>query len=250
MANKEIVGKIIESADLRPDDLVLEIGPGKGILTEELAKKAGMVIAVEIDKVLSNMLRNKFSHKKNIEIIEGDILKIDINKIFSSHKLKTAGYKLIANIPYYITAPIIRLFLESEKHPHEIILMIQKEVAERICTNTGKMSILAVSVQYYAEPEILFTVPRENFDPAPEVDSAVIRISNIKSQDAELRKNFFRIVRAGFSAKRKTLANNLSNSFHLEKKTVEENLKAAGITPSARAQELSIKDWEELARRL
>lgn len=266
--NKAIVAKIIQSADLQPDDLVLEIGPGKGILTEELAKKAGKVVATEIDRSLVEILQKKFADNKKVEIVEGDILEIlnskfeilneiKINKLKNLElnenlklKIENCNYKVVANIPYYITAPIIRRFLESDCPPTELILMVQKEVAKRICSGVGKMSILAVAVQYYAEPEILFNVHRGNFDPAPEVDSAVIRIApstKHRTPTIEETKHFFRVVRAGFSAKRKILVNNLANSFHLDKKKVEEKIISAGLKPNMRAQELSVEDWKKLA---
>jgi 16S rRNA (adenine1518-N6/adenine1519-N6)-dimethyltransferase len=277
LVNKDIVNKIIASADLTPEDLVLEIGPGKGILTEELAKHAGKVVAVEIDESLVNLLRNKLRNKEKVEIVEGDILKIfnfqfsifnqfPISK-FSNDKevipkvANTKSYKIIANLPYYITSPIIRKFLEAEAPPSEMILMVQKEVAQRITAGPGKMSILSISVQYYAKAEILFYVEKGNFEPVPEVDSAVIRITRDKRQETRLPeprsggqardknfdKKFFRVVRAGFCAKRKTIVNNLANSFHLEKKTVEEKIKKVGLAPNIRAQELGVDDWKKLA---
>lgn len=275
LTNKEIVKKIIESANLSAEDIVLEVGPGKGILTEELAEVCGRVIAVEIDRSLVDMLRKKFLGNEKVEIINEDILKINIKDIISkfphpaseaestlSRKERGFGgegklkYKLIANLPYYITSPIIRMFLESDFPPEEMILMAQKEVAERIAETPGKMSVLAVSVQYYAKPELLFYVNKSNFEPMPEVDSAVIRISHIAyrvASDAkhiaqEESKIFFRVVRAGFCAKRKTLVNNLSNSFHLDKKEVEEKMKKVNLGANVRAQELSIEEWEKLSR--
>lgn len=254
--NKAVIDKIIQAADLTCDDFVLEIGPGKGILTGELAKAAGKVVAVEIDGNLVELLRNKFSNSKNVEIISGDILKIDISELLRhrmSKSKKTSdvlpAYKIIANLPYYITSPIIRLFLESEIPPSEMILMVQKEVAERIVAKPGQMSILAVSVQYYADAEILFEVGKENFDPIPEVDSTVIRITRNPqpdTQNEEFNKNFFRIVKAGFSAKRKTLENNLTNSLHIPKTEAEEKLKTVPLSGTARAQELSVEDWKKL----
>jgi 16S rRNA (adenine1518-N6/adenine1519-N6)-dimethyltransferase len=245
--NKIIVEKIVKSADLTENDLVLEIGPGRGILTEELEKKCKKVIAVEIDKNLVEHLKSKFKNSKNIEIVEGDILEINLESQIPN--LKSLKYKIIANLPYYITSPIIRMFLESSNPPQEMILMVQKEVAERIVEKPGKMSILAVSVRYYSKPEILFEVNRKYFNPVPEVDSAVIRISSISNRESqEKRKNFFKVVRAGFCAKRKTLANNLANSFHWEKKTVEEELKKVGISPTTRAQELTIEEWKKISR--
>ncbi|PIR73269.1 MAG: ribosomal RNA small subunit methyltransferase A [Candidatus Moranbacteria bacterium CG10_big_fil_rev_8_21_14_0_10_35_21] len=262
LKTNSIVKRIIESANLSADDFVIEVGPGEGVLTEELAKKAGKVLAIEIDHTLIKPLQKKFENKKNVEIINADILKINLPELLGHEMSK---YKVIANLPYYITSPIIRLFLETETPPQEMILMVQKEVAERIVASPseipaesrsakrisrgkpGQMSILAVSVQYYAKPEILFEVGKENFDPIPEVDSAVIKITNSECgiPNAETKK-FFRVVKAGFSAKRKTLINNLSSSLHLEKKAVEEKIKAVGLKPTARAQELSVDDWEKI----
>lgn len=265
--DSQIVKKIVEAADLKLSDMVLEVGPGKGILTEELAKKAGKVVAVEIDKNLANILKNKFKNCKNIEIVNEDVLNLQIqisnfkfpiksktqnpNNIHNTlYVIPNTGYKVVANLPYYITSPIIRMFLESENPPSEMILMVQKEVAERIVAEKGKMSILAVSVQYYAKPELLFTVNKKSFYPVPEVDSAVIRIvtSNMGYVASDERKQFFRVVRAGFCAKRKTLANNLSNSFHLDKKEVEKKMEELGFASNVRAQELSVEDWKKLAK--
>lgn len=252
LKDEDIVKKIIASSNLTKDDFVIEIGPGKGVLTEELAKKAGKIVAIELDKNLFEKLGKKFEKQDNLVIINQDILKLNIPKLIQNSKLKVKNsYKVIANIPYYITSAIIRLFLETEIPPQEMILMIQKEVAERIVAKPGEMSILAVSVQYYAKAEILFHVPKEAFDPIPEVDSAIIKIithpDSLPERDGDFAKKFFRIVKAGFSAKRKTLLNNLSNSLHLPKPEAEEKLKAAGIFPTARAQELSIEDWKKLA---
>lgn len=258
LKNNEVVKKIVASANLKADDLVLEIGPGKGILTEELAKVTGKVMAVELDGELCKLLRNKLSNNKNVAIIHGDILKTNIQDLLGHQMSKLEkNYKVIANIPYYITSPIIRLFLESEtpclpagRRLSEMILMVQKEVAERIVALPGQMSILAVSVQYYADAEILFEVGKENFDPVPEVDSCVIKITKHKLQNTNKiqRTDFFKIVRAGFSAKRKTLINNLANSLHLDKNVVEKEIKKVGLSPTVRAQELSMEDWKKLTK--
>lgn len=250
--NLEIVNRIIKYANLTEDDLVLEIGPGEGILTETLAKKAKKVISIEIDDTLVPALKEKFKNNKNVEIIQGDILSINLPSLLKANEAK--NYKLIANIPYYITSKIIRLFLESEFPPQEIVLMVQEEVAERIVAVPGKMSKLSVSVQYYGSAEVLFAVGKENFNPSPEVESAVIRISQIAKRGAqsaeqkERERKFFQTVRAGFCARRKTLANNLSNSLHLDKRAVEEKLKKAGISPTARAQELSLEKWKLISK--
>lgn len=248
LKNKTIVNKILESADLTKDDIILEIGPGKGFLTEELVKKCKKVIAVEIDKNLVEYLKNKFKENEKIEVVEGDILKINIRDLFNN-SLVANHYRVVANIPYYITSPIIRYFLENEIFPQEMILMVQKEVAQRIVAGSGNHSVLSLSVQYYAKSELLFYVDKNNFDPVPEVDSAMIRISHIKNCESKKESdNFFRVVRAGFCAKRKTIVNNLANSFHLEKKEVEEELQYIGIKSNSRAQEISLEEWKRIAK--
>ncbi len=265
LRDNEVLEKIIASANLKSDDFVIEIGPGEGALTEKLIKNVGKVLAIEVDEILANKLNNQYRDSKKIDIINADILKInlpEILKVETQHCCVSTGdkisYKVVANIPYYITSPIIQLFLETQFPPTEMILMVQKEVAERICAPKGQMSILAVSVQYYAKPELLFYVDKKSFFPVPEVDSAVIKITPLPSPVAsarhplpkgeeENRKDFFRIVKAGFSAKRKTLVNNLSSSLKIDKKEVEEKLKKVGITPNQRAQELSVDDWKKLA---
>jgi 16S rRNA (adenine1518-N6/adenine1519-N6)-dimethyltransferase len=307
LRDKNILDKIIQAADLKADDFVIEVGPGEGILTEELVKKAGKVVAIEIDDNLASKLDSRLRGNDKVEIVNDDILKINLPEIietrFFCHSERsvaksmnllntttsnirkqiprlrddakgviaplgmTSAYKVIANIPYYITSPIIQLFLETKYPPTEMILMVQREVAERICASPGQMSILAVSVQYYAEPKLLFYVDKKSFYPVPEVDSAVIKITPyaqlkpspvsstrhplpITGEEDNETKNFFRIVKAGFSAKRKTLLNNLSNSLHLDRKIAEEAIGKAGLKPSQRAQELSVEDWKKLAKTL
>lgn len=244
LTDNGIVEKIIRSSKLKEGDFVLEIGPGKGILTEKILFTGAQLTAIELDKKLATDLKKKTGEKKNLKIIEGNVLDINISEIFPEKE----NYQVIANIPYYITSKIIRLFLENAHPPKEMILMIQKEVAERIMEKPGKMSLISLSVQYYAEPEILFTVPKEAFSPAPEVESAVIRIIPKKERPSqESAKKIFQIARAGFSSKRKTLLNNLSNSFHLEKDLVIEKLQMTNLSEKTRAQELSIPEWEKLA---
>lgn len=249
LRDKQILSRIIEVADLKADDFVFEIGPGEGILTEKLLETARKVIAIEIDQSLSKKLKKRFANKENLELISGDILKINLPRLIEEQKLETDGYKVVANIPYYITSPIIRIFLETKYPPKVMLLMVQKEVAERICAAPGQMSLLSVSVQYYAKPELLFYVDKKSFYPVPEVDSAVIKITHyLRPVTREESKKFFRILRAGFSAKRKTLSNNLSASLKIDKKVTEGILKEAGIAPNARAQELSVEDWRRLFR--
>jgi len=271
LRDKVVLDRIIQSANLSADDFVIEVGPGEGVLTKELARLAGKVIAVETDEELTKRtatnlkfeilnLKSSLNYKilnfKNkTTIVIADILEINLPELLEQNNF--TNYKVIANIPYYITSPIIRLFLEAKYPPTEMLLMVQREVAERICAKAGKLSILALSVQYYATPKLLFTVPKTAFDPIPEVDSAVIRITRHEkpayaeasageARNKEDVKRFFRIVKAGFSAKRKTLVNNLSTSLKLEKFLVEEKLKQISISPNQRAQELSLEDWKKL----
>jgi len=238
---------------------VLEIGPGHGALTEKLAAVCKQVIAIELDERLIELLHTKFVGNENVEIISGDILKINLpelvnEKIFNlkaNEASEAKSYKVVANLPYYITSPIIRLLLETKYPPTEMVVMVQKEVAERIVAKPGAMSILAVSVQYYAKAEFLFTVFKQSFEPMPKVDSAIIKMSVTSNQqlvtsDKEKTKKFFRIVKSGFSAKRKTLINNLSNGLQLEKKVVEEKLAQLGFSANTRAQELGVEDWRKL----
>lgn len=243
--NPNIVDKIIESSQIQSMDVVIEIGPGEGVLTEKICPRAKNVIAIELDSKLQDTLQNKFNNQKNLEIIFDDILKINLPQLLKDRDIK--NYKIIANIPYYITSKIIRLFLETTQQPNELILMIQKEVAQRIVAPVGKMSLLSTSVQYYAQAEILFDVTKDNFNPPPKVDSSVIKISQIKKNDPAKDKAFFRVVKAGFCARRKTLSNNLSNSFHLDKKEIEILMQKVELSSNIRAQELSIEDWQKLA---
>ncbi|OGI25086.1 MAG: ribosomal RNA small subunit methyltransferase A [Candidatus Moranbacteria bacterium RBG_13_45_13] len=261
LTDESIAKRIVNSANLSPSNNVLEIGPGKGILTKYLAKKAKKVLAVELDKALASTLwkrcvRGKYIHhddrshicyrgKENLlEVIEGDVLKINLPTLLDKKYFQ--NYKVVANLPYYITSKVIRLLLETKYPPSEMILMVQKEVGERICAPKGQGSLLSISVKFYAKPEILFYVSRENFEPVPEVDSMIIKIKRRKDIPDVDTKKFFSLIRAGFSAKRKMLTNNLSTSFHIPKDELSETIKKAGLEPTQRAQELSLEDWLSL----
>ena len=251
LTDQSIIDHIIESADLSHTDTVLEVGPGTGTLTERLVSSSGAVTAIEIDQNLCTLLSKKFTSCENFSLICKSILDVNIPALFSqnTHNTQDKTYKLIANLPYYITSKIIRFFLENPVPPTVMIIMVQQEVAERIIAPKGQMSVLAVSVQYYADAEILFPVPRTAFDPVPKVDSAVLKISpshHSVPKDPEQTKAFFRLVRAGFSSKRKTLLNNLASSFHLSKDTTTAKLLSLGFTVHTRAQELSVSDWKRL----
>jgi 16S rRNA (adenine1518-N6/adenine1519-N6)-dimethyltransferase len=267
LKDEAVLDHIVEAANLSKDDVVLEVGPGQGALTEKLAQVCGKVIAIEIDERLVELLHTKLVDNKNVEVVQGDILKINLPELIEEkfpslkanevYPVATAtgtseakSYKVVANLPYYITSPIIRLLLETKYPPTEMVVMVQKEVAERIVAKKGAMSILAVSVQYYAKAEFLFTVFKQSFEPMPKVDSAILKITRNKKQETnnkEETKKFFRIVKSGFSAKRKTLINNLSNGLQIEKKVVEEKLVSLGFSPNTRAQELGVEDWRKLA---
>lgn len=242
--NPEIIKKIVEEANLK-DFTVIEIGTGEGVLTEALSKKSKKVLSIELDDRLIPELKNKFTKFKNVEIIHANILKINILNFLNENNLYENKFKVVANIPYYITSPIVRLFLELPKQPTEMFLMVQKEVAERVVAKKGAMSILAVASQFYADVEYKFTVSKNNFTPIPKVDSAILKFTP-KKLKSDLDKNFFRVVKIGFSAKRKTLCNNLANGFHKNKKDVEVILAKLGFKDNIRAQELSINDWKKI----
>jgi len=243
LINKDILSEIINTADLTKNDIVLEIGPGLGILTKELAKKAKKVIAIEKDEKLVKILKKELAHFKNIKIIEGDILKLPV----TSYQLPVT-YKLVANLPYYITSPVIRKFLEEKKQPKLMVLMVQKEVAERICAKPPDMSLLSVAVQFYSQAKIVKIVKKESFWPSPKVDSAIIKLTtnNLPRWQAgrqltTINTNlFFKIVKAGFSQPRKQLKNNLKKIFG---KDTEKILKQSKIETTRRAETLSIDDW-------
>jgi len=244
LISRKVLRRIIQTAELSKKDAVLEIGPGFGILTQELAKKVKKVIAVEKDKKMVEILKKTLKDYKNVEIIHGDILKIQ------NSKFKIQNYKVIANIPYYLTSPLIRLFLEAENPPQEMVLLIQKEVAQRICSQPPKMSLLAVSVQFYSQPKIISYVSKKSFWPQPKVDSAIIRIGQIKKPKNINIKKFFQIVKAGFSSPRKQLANNLSQKLNIGREKIKKALTECGLDIKVRAQNLSVEDWIKLSSNL
>jgi 16S rRNA (adenine1518-N6/adenine1519-N6)-dimethyltransferase len=250
LVNEKVYEQIVAAANLTKDDVVLEIGPGLGILTAKLSEKAGKVIAVELDDKLAKYLQDglKNSEVKNIAVINENIL--DSNLKEEKFKDLFPKYKIVANLPYNITSVFIRRFLTAVHKPEEMILMLQKEVAERICAKPGDMSLLALSVQFFAEPEIIAKVPKEDFYPSPKVDSAVIKIK-VKSYKVESdneEKEFFRIAKFGFSAKRKMLKNNLAGGLHITPAEAEGILVKAGFNPKARAEDLSVVDWLKLSK--
>lgn len=237
LINPEIVKKIVSAGNVGKKDTVLEVGGGLGVLTEKLAEKAGQVIVVEKDPSLVKVLADIFKNKKNVKIIHQDALNFE---------MKQGAYKIVANLPYQISSNFIRRFLEHENKPQLMVLMLQKEVVERILAKPGQMNLLALSVQYFSEPKKVMSVSKNNFYPVPKVDSAVIKIDKIKNIES---RNLFKIAKAGFSQKRKQLKNNLKSIGITEKKTVLA-LKKINLNEKIRAQELSVEDWERLTLEL
>lgn len=241
--------KIVEASNLDEDDLVVEIGPGVGTLTNELALRAGQVMAVEMDEKLARLLALQFkindkNSEEKVRIINKDILKVNLEELIGAKP-----FKVVANIPYHITSKILELFLSRQNKPELIVLLVQKEVAERICAKPGQMSVLAISVQLYGKPEIVDVVSKESFFPSPKVDSAILKIvisSQLSAVSREQERAFFRLVHVGFSAKRKTLVNNLMVGYQLEREKIVDMLKSLGLKDTVRAQELSIEDWKRL----
>jgi 16S rRNA (adenine1518-N6/adenine1519-N6)-dimethyltransferase len=236
--------KIVSAAEIQPTDTVLEIGPGLGSLTRYLAVAAKEVVAIELDHGLLPPLKTVLSPYQNIRLIHGDILK------FSPKALNLENdYIVVANIPYYITSAVMRHLLESESKPRRIVLTVQKEVAQRICANPGDMSLLALSVQVYGKPRIAANIPASAFFPAPKVDSAVLVVeiySSPRIKEAFL-DTFFKLIKAGFSQKRKTLRNSLSAGLHISPVNAAALLTHVNIDPQRRAETLSIEEWEKLS---
>jgi 16S rRNA (adenine1518-N6/adenine1519-N6)-dimethyltransferase len=252
LINEDVYEDMIEASEIKKDDIILEIGPGLGFLSERLARKANKVVAIELDDKLFIFLENKFKKENisNIRIINKDILKIfNLSDCFSQEEIKK--YKIVANLPYNITSIFLRKFLENiDLRPKNITLMLQKETAERIVASPGKMSLLSVSVQLYAKVEIIKYVLKENFWPMPEVDSAIINIVPFSSSenrfDKKNEKFFFQMIKHGFSSRRKMLKNNLAGGYGISNQKAEEILTKSGFNKKIRAQELSVDEWKKL----
>ncbi len=239
---------ILAAAGLAPDDVVIEVGPGLGVLTRELAKQASRVIAVEIDDRLASALTRELASFGNVTIVNRDILDIDPADLLREQASGGLKYKVVANLPYYITSPVLRHFLEASQRPQTMVVMVQREVAEQIAAPPGQMSLLSVSVQFYGGPEVVSYVPARCFYPAPEVDSAVLRI-NVRPQPllpVADEGGFFVVVRAGFRAPRKQIANSLSRGLGLSRAEVLPLLAEAGIAPQRRAETLALDEWVRL----
>ena len=244
LISQKPIEKMIEAGEVSSEDTIVEIGPGFGVLTFDILNKAKKVIAFEIEKKLLPYWEEKQKENKNLEIIWGNALKNIEERV-----LKLGEYKILANLPYQITSFALRTFLELENKPERVIVMVQKEVATRMCASAGDMSVLSVSVQYYGKPRIVTKVKKGSFWPAPKVDSAVVAIENIVPNSEE-DKRFFEIVRAGFSSKRKQLAKNISNVLGIQEKIIREALIEVMNNDRVRAEELSVDDWRALIGKL
>lgn len=260
------LAKIVEAAELTPRDIVLEVGPGPGTLTQLLAEQADQVIAVELDLNMVALLNSEYSDYTNLTILHADILKTQIVPLLANHlsppsplqppisptnqpSIPPPTYKVVANLPYYITSAVVRHLLESNPQPSRLVITVQKEVAQRIVAEPGDMSVLAVSVQFYGQPKLVHHIPAGAFYPPPKVDSAVVRIDTYPQRLATVSDVdfFFRVVKAGFSQKRKQLKNTLAAGLRRPSAAVTQALKKANIDPARRAQTLSVAEWGKLA---
>jgi 16S rRNA (adenine1518-N6/adenine1519-N6)-dimethyltransferase len=216
LVDERMLGRIADCADLASGDVVLEIGAGLGSLTRHLARRAGQVIAVEIDSSLVSILRGVIANYANVHLVEGDILALDPTVLTAPFAAES--YLVVANLPYYITSAALRYLLEAARRPRRMILTVQTEVADRICATPGSMSLLSLSVQYFGRPQVAFRIPADCFFPVPKVDSAVIRVDLEVYEEGSAAENraFFRVARAGFSQRRKQLHNALSAGLAVE----------------------------------
>jgi len=240
LKDRAVLAGIADDANLNSDDFVLEIGPGLGTLTSEIFRRANRVLAVEFDAELARKLPGQFPGKQ-LEVINEDILQFDLNQL-------PTGYKVVANVPYYITSKIIEKLMTAENKPSTVVILVQKEVAERIAAKPGDMSILTVSAQVYANTRLGIEAPKEYFTPPPKVDSQVVVLETrptqlVKPADERL---FFRVVKAGFSAKRKKLRSSISAGLALDKQATDKLLRGVNVNPDDRAEDLSIDDWLRL----
>jgi 16S rRNA (adenine1518-N6/adenine1519-N6)-dimethyltransferase len=238
--------QVVAAADLSVEESVLEVGPGLGALTRHLARAAQRVVAVELDQRLMPVLAHELRDYPNVELVRGDILEIQPSTFFSSE------YKVVANIPYYITSALLRHLLEAEPQPSLLVLTVQEEVARRIVAKPGDMSLLAVSVQIYGQPKIVGRLKAGAFYPRPKVNSAIIRIDLEDAPHSTLsgreRDKVFELAKAGFGQRRKQLRNSLAGGLHRDKQEIDAALREAGINPKRRAETLRLEEWIALTR--
>jgi len=244
LIDDNILNKIVRESNIKKTDRVLEVGPGFGSLTAKLIDKSKKVLAVEFDRKLHQFLEDEYSESSNLKLLHKDVLKVEEKEIT---KNLGKNYKIVANLPYSITSNFIRKFLEAKNKPSEMVLMIQKEVGERMLAKSPDMNILALSVQLFSKPKILFTVSESCFFPAPKVKSVVIRLELLKSDLSRKEQDlFFKLIKTGFSSKRKKLIGNLGKSF--DKKLLHSFFEELGLDENVRAQELELDDWKKLVK--
>ena len=255
--DRNVLARIVEGAGIGPDDMVLEIGPGLGVLTAELADAAACVTAVEIDGRLIPVLEETLAGRDNVRIINGDILKTDIRRIIEESRaenLFSGNVHIVGNLPYYITTPIIMKLLEDDVPADSITVMMQKEVADRIRSAPGSRTYGAISaaVQYYCRVSKITDVPKEAFIPRPKVESTVLRLEPLKEDRIKAKndKMYLRCVKAGFAQRRKTLLNSLASAGGMDKDTVKKVLQAAEVDPGRRAETLTVEEFTRIADRL
>lgn len=243
LVDRNIYKKIIAAAELTKSDQVIEIGPGLGFLTTALLDAAGLVTAVEIDKHLAEIVKSLQPVSPGLTVVEQDILSAAIDTLPGIDIQKP--YKVVANIPYHITAKIIKKFLTATQKPTHLIVLVQQEVAERICKNAGEHTLLSLSVQYYGQPKIVASVSRKAFYPEPEVASAILKITTSKNTIGN-EELFWRLAHMGFASKRKKLVNNIAHGLAVDKADIVGVFAEIGISTDVRAQHLSISDWQSL----
>ena len=254
LINANVIENIVESSNIKREDLVIEIGPGLGTLTKYLLEKAGRVICVELDKRMIEILKDRFKNFDNLEILNQDILEVNLNELINKEKekYKLKNVKVVANLPYYITTPIIMMLLEQELKLDSITVMIQKEVADRLIAIPGKKNTGAITytIYYYAEAEEILEVPNSSFIPAPEVTSKVIKLKLRKEKPIQVKNEelMFKIIKLAFSQRRKTLVNSLVNSkIFSSKEEAEKILKEIKLDKNIRAEKLSLQDFASIA---
>ena len=244
LVDKRVLSRISGAADLSPQDTVVEIGPGRGILTRHLSERAGRVVAIELDDALADRLGTEFADQSNVEIVHADARKLDLGALLTSE----VPFKVVANLPYYAALPILRRFLEMRKKPERMVVLVQREVACKIAAQPGEMGLVSVAVQLYGRPRIVSYVPPKAFRPTPKVTSAILRI-DVYPEPALILDSyvkFFELVKAGFSAPRKQLRNCLRDGLSLDTGPVDAMLLGAGIDSTRRAQTVSIEEWGAL----
>ncbi len=247
LVSREALEAVVAAADLTPEDAVLEVGAGTGVLTRELAAQAQRVVAVELDRAILPVLRETTAGLDNVEILSRNILNVRPEEVFEGTR-----YKLVANLPYYITSLILRHLLEAANPPTRLVVMVQREVAERIVATPGAMNLLGLSIQFYGSPRIVGYIPASAFFPPPKVESAIVRVDVYAEPLATgaVREQFFRLAHAGFAEKRKQIHNALERNLDIPRETVGQWLAAIGIDPTRRAQTLSMAEWLHLASQM